>query len=406
MNTLKKGALSRGRHDMKRGPYHSGKLRRREDGRYYFDVRVGGRRYQRVLGTDKLVAQRALAKLLHEKGEAAVAKRYGLAPAEERDPATFSEVADDFVNRGCRGDRGERRLRQLVDHLKRSLGTVRFTELQPSHVLDYKTTRQGETYSNGGAHETPYTLATINRELAALKKLFTWRRDMGLSIPFENRAIKMFPAKRAEKKRQRILEPEEEVRLMAAVADHLRPIVQTALGTGMRLGEILGLRWSVVHLRKGKSNIVLEDGETKSGEGRRIPLGDETEELLTVLKAQRGESEFVFVNPETGRPWTTIKTGWTAARRRAAIKGLRFHDLRHTYATRLSESGQVDLVTLQHILGHASILMTARYVTPYPKNINERITRALAGGPEKLDGKAEGRSERVPATSAETVTYN
>ncbi len=67
-----------------------------------------------------------------------------------------------------------------------------------------------------------------------------------------------------------------------------------------------------------------------------------------------------FFNPETGKPFTTIKTAFNAACRRAAIEGLWFHDLRRTFATRLLQKG-ADVETVRTLLGHRSILTTQRY---------------------------------------------
>ena len=69
----------------------------------------------------------------------------------------------------------------------------------------------------------------------------------------------------------------------------------------------------------------------------------------------------VFPNPKTGKPLTTVKTGFVAACRRAGIAGLRFHDLRHTFGSRLVEKG-ADIETVRSLLGHASIAVTQRYV--------------------------------------------
>ena len=85
-------------------------------------------------------------------------------------------------------------------------------------------------------------------------------------------------------------------------------------------------------------------------------------------------SDFVYYNPETKTAVKDIKTGFKAACRRAEITGLRFHDLRHTAATKMIEAG-VDLVTVSKILGHASIQMTMRYAHPKPENMKRAVKR-------------------------------
>jgi integrase len=158
------------------------------------------------------------------------------------------------------------------------------------------------------------------------------------------------------------------------------PIIQTALGTGMREGEILSLRWGAVDLTevaldgvKSYGKLTVEstnDNPTKSRRSREIPL---TPDLAALLKSMRGEvlkkeeatpaairQRFVFVNPATGTRWVDTKVAWRSALKKAGLVGLRFHDLRHTFATRFRQRGGA-LEILQRILGHKDIATTMRY---------------------------------------------
>jgi integrase len=135
----------------------------------------------------------------------------------------------------------------------------------------------------------------------------------------------------------------------------------------MRRGEILGLRWTDVDLVRGF--ITLET--SKSGRGRKIPLSG------TVAAALGGvphRGEFVFWNAETKTHVKDVKKGFAAALDTAKIEGLRFHDLRHTAASKMVEAG-VDLVTVSKILGHASIQMTMRYAHPTPEALRQAVNR-------------------------------
>src|SRR5262249_46342844 len=128
-------------------------------------------------------------------------------------------------------------------------------------------------------------------------------------------------------------------------------IVIAALNTGMRLGEILSLTWSNVNLENGF--IVITAEKSKSGRLRRIPINSV---LRAVLVALPKTHELVFPSPATGGAWYSssnpLKTAFRAACRRAKITGLRFHDLRHTFASRLVQAG-VSLVDVSKLLGHA-----------------------------------------------------
>ncbi|MEN6560119.1 MAG: tyrosine-type recombinase/integrase [Acidobacteriota bacterium] len=388
--------------------YKPGTLRRRPDGRYWFDVRINGKRYIRLLGIDKTVAQRVLDKLRHEKGEEAVAEKNGVFLPASPDPASFNAVADEFFAKCCVGAVSERSYATSLAHLRAHLGKIVFAELKPSDIMDYKQRRQAETYEKDSKEleiEGPrgYALSSINRELACLKKLFTWREESDLPIPFLNKKIKMFPRKKAEQRRYRILSPAEEQRLVAVTPAHLLDIIQCALWSGMRLGEILNLRRAAFDLRAKRPEIVLRGDETKSGEARRIPI---VPSLAEVLKRQPEINQYVFNNPETGEPWASIKRSWATAKRKAKIRDLHFHDLRHTFATRfLGKPVFGDLVTLKHILGHSDINITALYVTPYPLDIQARMAGLVLGTRTKLERKASPQKTAVPVSSSNPALY-
>ena len=129
----------------------------------------------------------------------------------------------------------------------------------------------------------------------------------------------------------------------------------------------MGLRWRDVDFVKGF--ILIED--SKSGKARKIPMNGL---ILDLLRDMKGESDFVFPNAETKTHVLDVKTAFRGACRRAGITGLRFHDLRHTAASRMIEAG-VDLVTVSRILGHASIQMTMRYAHPTPENMRLAVEK-------------------------------
>ncbi len=195
---------------------------------------------------------------------------------------------------------------------------------------------------------------SVNRELTIMKKMFSLALDWELADKNPFSRVKFF--KEAGRAKQRILELDEERALLTKCPDYLRPILFTALNTGMRRGEILGLRWADVDLAAG----ILTARETKNGKPRLIPLNDPLASELRGIRATGPDSELVFPNPETGKPFVDIKKSFKAACAELGIFDLRFHDLRHTYATRLVEAG-ADVATVRDILGHSSIKVTDRY---------------------------------------------
>ena len=197
--------------------------------------------------------------------------------------------------------------------------------------------------------------SSANRYLALMKKLFSLAIEEGYLET--NPAAKIKKSSEKNLLKERVLAEDEEIRLKSASYPVLQSIISVALHTGMRLQEILSLRWAQVDL----AEMVLTAERTKSGKPRTIPLNAALHDELSKLKSRDGQSPYVFPNPKTGKPLTTVKTAFVAACRRAGIAGLRFNDLRHTFGSRLVERG-VDIETVRSLLGHASIAVTQRYV--------------------------------------------
>ena len=130
----------------------------------------------------------------------------------------------------------------------------------------------------------------------------------------------------------------------------------TALNTGMRLGEILSLKWDQVHIKK-VIEPYLEISETKNNKKRFVSLNDDMLELLQSLK--NNGSEYVFLGTH-GKRLTDIKKPFGNALKKARIEDFRFHDLRHTFASHYVMNGG-DLLALKEILGHADLTMVQRY---------------------------------------------
>lgn len=205
--------------------------------------------------------------------------------------------------------------------------------------------------------------SSINRYLEILSKMFNLGIDNGL--------ISQNPASKVKKllednHKVRFLTKDEEDRLYKALPEFLKPIVTTALQTGMRKGEILNLKWSNIDFEYGFIELL----KTKSGKARKIPISDK---LKQVLNKQDKNNQYVFMNPETGLPYVDIKKSFNKAMEKAGIKNFRFHDLRHTVATRLVEKG-IDLLVVMDILGHSKIETTMRYLHPIPKRKSDAIS--------------------------------
>ena len=209
--------------------------------------------------------------------------------------------------------------------------------------------------------------STVNRYLAILSKTF--------NIAIANGLINHNPIKNTKRLREnnfkiRCLSYGEEKLLYKALElspKYLRDIITIALNTAMRKSEILNLKWSNIDFR----NDVIELLETKSGKSRIIPMNSK---VIAVLTSLEQSSEYVF-NID-GNKIGDIKKCWSTALRRAKIDNFRFHDLRHTAATRMIEKG-VDIITVKEILGHADISTTMRYT--HSKLDSKRLAVGLLG---------------------------
>ena len=168
--------------------------------------------------------------------------------------------------------------------------------------------------------------------------------------------------------------------LPGVYTDHLKPMVVLSMKTGLRLGEVFNLAVSDLDLPGRVLTVVGEESGdrtgAKSGQSRQIPINDEVFAMLTSWLNQTGNRELVFPSPKTGGRFHDdgVKTAWTTVRTAANLTNFRFHDLRHTFGTRLAHN-RIDLVTIKELMGHESLDTTARYL----HTSNELKIQAVAG---------------------------
>jgi Site-specific recombinase XerD len=165
--------------------------------------------------------------------------------------------------------------------------------------------------------------------------------------------------------RDRRLVDDEESRLLAAcqsVNPELALIVQFAIETAMRQGEILGMTWDRVDLKRQ----IVRLPDTKNSEGRDVPLSLRAEQILTALPRRLH-----------GKVWTYTQDGMRASWRRALahahITGLRFHDLRHEATSRLFENNGFNPMEASAITGHKTLQMLKRYTHLRAEDLAKRM---------------------------------
>ena len=263
--------------------------------------------------------------------------------AKKRKNNRFAELAKDYLKWAER-QRSYKDKRLLVKQLVERFGNLKVRDLNTKIIEQW----QSEQLKCNKP-------ATANRKLTVLKHMIKKGTDWGITSEEILKRVRKVKQLKEENTRLRFLTIEECQTLIDCCAPHLKPIVTVALHTGMRRGEILGLRWEQVDLKHG---FILLD-VTKNGSRREIPIDNTLEEMFNRLP--RGlESVYVFTDPRTGEPYKSVQTSFETALRKAEIRDFRFHDLRHTFASHLVMAG-VDLTSVREFLGHKTLTMTIRY---------------------------------------------
>lgn len=204
--------------------------------------------------------------------------------------------------------------------------------------------------------------STINREMDNIKRVF--------SLAFSNKRIRFNPCAELKKLKienpnKRFLTKEEEEKLLKVANPTMRAMIILALNTGMRVGEILNLKWE--HLFMNRNYLVALN--PKNGKPRKILIN---KTLKTELEKLPKLSEYVFTNPTTKTQYKNIKKTFSRTVERAGIPHISFHELRHTTASRLNEKG-VDILTIKEILDHSDLKTTQQYTHTPRKNILDAV---------------------------------
>ena len=196
------------------------------------------------------------------------------------------------------------------------------------------------------------TPSTVKRDLVLLGHVFeVARKEWGVYVHNPVRDIKLPSENRP---RERRLQAGEETRLLEACREArnpwLLPVVQLALETAMRQGELIRLRWEHIDLNRRTAHLP----DTKNGESRTVPLSTTAVRVLRALPRCLHGQAFPGVTTEA------IKRAYIRSVRRACIDNLRFHDLRHEATTRLFEKG-LNIMEVASITGHKDLRMLRRY---------------------------------------------
>ncbi|HYX29339.1 MAG TPA: tyrosine-type recombinase/integrase [Pyrinomonadaceae bacterium] len=291
-----------------------------------------------------------------------------------------------------RGYFGERRLRSISHGDVRTFRAVRLKTptradlaRHEAAVKLYQNALKRKQKTEKPQMQVTRTIATVNRELSLLRRMFNeaYREGWIVRNPFTAGGSLISIAD--EKKRERILTREEETRLLEACCapsrTHLRAIVVCALDTGMRRGEIFSLRWR--DLDFDNRVLTIQATHTKTMKERQVAMTGRLAIELERLRAMAPDNA-------SGRVFgisDNVKKSFNAARSAAGLADVRFHDLRHTAATRLV-SLRIPLPEVGRVLGHTQPVTTYRYV-----NANIETARRAAAALDAFNANGTVQAE-------------
>ena len=263
--------------------------------------------------------------------------------SSRNDTMTFSELVSEYLDNDYQGSRAKQQ-KARAKHWVDLLGDRSIVDITTGDISD-GINRLSPQLNN----------ATKNRYKAVVSVVFSYAcRQYGLvQNPVKN--IRSLPESRG---RTRFLSNNERSRLFKACRGSqwgkLYLLVLLAITTGARRGELLGLEWNDIDFDRRLAHIKT----TKNGEPKVLPL---TEDVMTELDKIRGQEPVLLFNSEIklDKPFEFRKQ-WIKVLKEAGIEEFRFHDLRHTCASYLAQSG-ASLLEIADVLGHKQISMTARY---------------------------------------------
>ena len=348
-----------------------------KNGRWYLEGMIRYKRYHQAIpeATCKKDAEKYLTVFKAEllRGKLDLAENIGCKP--------FADIVDTYIKYAETNLHSASTVIPIAKHFKEYWKSKQIADITPRQIEKYKDERLkkqiGKQIINGIEQAKYISNATVNREIGVLSRIF--------SLAIANNYTKTNPILdvkrlRVINKMERHLSKDEEQR-MYQVCDgdysfmklpvceieklkrkygsehaYLKQILIMALNTGMRKGEILNLTWDCIDFEKNELSAL----NTKNGKKNVIPMSNKLRETLLEMYEQRGNNKYVFTNPWTGNKYNDIKRTFKTVCKLADVKNMRFHDLRHTAATRMVDAG-IQLPVVKQILNHANIQTTMRY---------------------------------------------
>lgn len=345
-------------------------------GNWYARFRIDGKLVKKSLGSDRAAAIEYVekARTLRRSGEGHIPKSARGVPKTAKEleskaqtsSVLIAELCDDLlrhIQSKPNVYKDQRNPPYRIGMIKKVFGDRPATSIRPYEIADWLD-------SLGRAP------ATVNRYKVTLSSIYRYGKQRD--------KVQVNPAREVAQQKLnngivRYLKPDEEKRLRAVLQkavdacgpqneqrrkrlQHRIYELDVALGTGMRKGEQYGLRWSDIDFDRR----IITLGDTKNGSSRTVPMIDDVVSAFTHLKKLSLERKDRAIDRPNAAPDDVVfgigdnKKWWDAALKDAKIKAFRWHDLRHTFCSRLAQAG-VSLKVIQEAAGHKTIQMSARY---------------------------------------------
>jgi len=353
-------------------------------------VERGSNIYARVTWTDETGRRREITRKAVNRTEARKLIRLliakispnGASKAIDAERLTFDDLANHYEahyaippvyidGRKVAGLRAYRDVRNHMRILRSYFHRIKLTNISYRTIERFKMDRLNEPLKRNGEQRS---LANVHRTLSILRTMLhvAEREEWIIRNPFS--AGKPLINMSNERPRERILSREEEERLLSLCAGHreyLRPLLTAALDTGMRRGEILSLCWSDIHF--ASATIEVRAANTKTERARVVPLTERLmNELMRLQERANGKPhDSVFSIGGTGLPRMIQRMC-----DEVGIIGFRFHDCRHTFATRLIQAG-MPLAEVSKLLGHTTLGITFTHYVNADSTTVVRATELL-----------------------------
>jgi integrase len=342
---------------------------------------IDGVRHQESTGTTNRRQAEQIAQKLRDE---AVTAQHGLSQIDPH--LTFGALAARFIANASPTVYHLERLKFLLPYFADRI----VARLTKADTREYRATRH-ERNTRPSLKD-----ATINRDLSVFRHILYWGVDEGLLVSNPLGRLRLTRERPTAKS---IVTVEEERQLLAAAPPHLAALIVMALDTGMRRGELTHQRWE--HVDFARKVLAVSQSKTVQGEKREIPLTTRVEQLLNVAHPTTG-----LIFEYRGHALHTVSTSWRNTLKKASVRHTRFHDLRHTFNTRLLEAGvlqEVRKALMGHVSGGGINAQYTHIELPLKRQAIARLEQWLAEQQHQPTPSKENAHERAASAGSQDI---